>query len=197
MNSMLATETTGDAGGDAPVVSTPAPAAALPLEIHAQNEQMRHIPVSDWMIRKLDGDVRRRTELLLDVLRTLPGDDPRHADLEGPLRSLCRCIDRLADAVRHGRNNHAPNEIAAHLRWSLEHAVANLRTLDMETFGRRAPFHHFDRSRAEAVYGALLCVFASLDRAVEVARAIDPLLDERLYAHLVQLETPMRREPMA
>jgi hypothetical protein len=197
MNSMLATETTGDAGGDAPVVSTPAPVTGLPLEIHAQNERMRHIPVSDWMIRKLDGDIRRRTELLLDVLHTLPADDPRHADLEGPLRALCRSIDKLADAARHGRNSHAPNEITAHLRWSLEHAVANLRSLDGETFGRRAPFHHFDRSRAEVVHGALLCVFASLDRTFETARAIDPTFDERLFAHLVQLETPMRREPMA
>ncbi len=197
MNSMLATETTGDAGGDAPVVSTPLPAAALPLETQAQNEHMRHIPAADWMVRKVDGDARRRVELLLDVLRALPSDDARHADLEGPLRTLCRSIDKLAEAARHGRNNHAPNEIAAHLRWSLEHAVANLRGIDAETFGRRAPFHHFDRSRAEAVYGALLCVFAALDRAAGAARAIDPALDERLFAHLVQLETPMRQEPMA
>jgi hypothetical protein len=193
MNSMLATET---AENGAPA-STPAPAAALPLEIHAQNERMRHIPSTDWIVRKLEGDVRKRMDLLVDVLRALPNDDPRHADLEGPLRAFCRCLDRLADAARHGRNNHAPNEIGAHLRWSLEHATANFRGIDAETFGRRAPFHHFDRSRAEPVYGALLAVLAALDRTFEIARPIDPSLDERLYAHLVQLDPPMRKEAIS
>src|SRR5207244_2423132 len=115
MNSMLATETTDNAAA----VPAPPPTPAFPLEMHAQNERMRHIPTAEWMVRKLEGDVRQRTDLLLDVLRPLPNDDPRHADLEGPLRALGRCIDRLADAARHGRNNHAPNELGAHLRWSL------------------------------------------------------------------------------
>ena len=193
MNSMLATET----AADGTPVPTPAPSPALPLEIHAQNEHMRHIPSLDWVLRKLDGDVRKRVDLLLDVLRPLPHDDPRHADLEGPLRALCRCIDKLADAVRHGRNTHAPNEIGAHLHWSIDHALANLRSLDGETFGRREPFHHFERSRSEPIYGALLSVLASLERTFAVARAIDPTLDERLYGHLVQLEAPLRREPIA
>jgi hypothetical protein len=193
MNSMLATETTGNAAA-APEPSAP---SALPLEIHGQNERMRHIPTSEWMMRKVEGDVLKRVDLLLEVLRATPHDDPRHADLEGLLRSLCRCIDRLAEAARHGRNSHAPNEIGAHLHWSLEHAIANLRSLDAEVYGRRVPFHQFDRSRAEPVYGALLAVLSSLDRSLLIARPIDPSLDERLYAHLVQLETPMRPEPMA
>lgn len=192
MNSMLATET---AENGTPA-SAPAPAPAFPLEIHAQNERMRHIPSLDWIVRKLEGDVRKRMDLLLDVLRTLPNDDPRHADLEGPLRAFCRSLDRLAEAARHGRTNHAPNEISAHLRWSLEHAVANLRGLDAETFGRREPFHHFDRSRSEPLYGAFLAVLCALERTFDTARPIDPFLDERLYAHLVQLDPPMRREKL-
>jgi hypothetical protein len=193
MNSMLATDTP-----DTPE-AVPASVAApiLPLEIHAQNERMRHIPSLEWMLGKLEGDARKRAGLMLDVLHALPGDDTRHAELEGALRLLSRSLDRLTEAARHGRTNHAPNEIGAHLRWSLEHAAANLRSLDGETFGRRAPFHHFERSRSEPVYGAFLSVLAAIERALAIASAADRSLDERLYAHLVHLETPLRREPIA
>jgi hypothetical protein len=193
MNSMPAT--------DAPDTPEIAPAAttvpALPLEIHAQNERMRHVPSMDWLLQKLEGDTRKRVGLMLDVFYASSAEDPNHAALDGALRVLCRTIDRLADAARHGRSTHAPNEIGAHLRWSLEHAAANLRGLDAETFGRRAPFHHFERSRSEPVYGAFLSVLACVDRTIAVARTVDASLDERLYAHLVQLETPMRVEPIA
>lgn len=193
MDSMLATDTP-----DTPE-AVPAPVAPpfLPLEIHAQNERMRHIPSSDWMVRKLEGDARKRIDLMLEVLHALPGDNPHHAELESALRVVCRSVDRLTEAARHGRSNHAPNELGAHLRWSLEHAAANLRALDAETFGRRAPFHHFERSRSEPVYGAFLSMLAAIERAIASASAADHSLDERLYAHLVHLETPMRREPIA
>lgn len=193
MNSMLATDTP-DTPEAVPVSVAVTP---LPLEIHAQNERMRHIPSTDWMVRKLEGDVRKRIDLTLEVFPTLPHDDPRHGELDGALRVLGRSVDRLAEAARHGRTNHAPNEIGAHLHWSMEHAAANLRGLDGETFGRRAPFHQFERSRSEPIYGAFLAVLAATDRALNAARAIDRSLDERLFAHLVQLETPMRHEPMA
>src|SRR2546430_15460914 len=110
MNSMLASE------------SPVAPAAPRPLlETHAASETMRHVPHLDWIIRKLDGDVRQRVDLVLAVHHSLHHDDARHADLEGPLRALCRAIERLADVVRHSRTNHAPNEVGAHIAWSIEH----------------------------------------------------------------------------
>src|SRR5258708_25872003 len=193
MNSMLATDTP-----DTPeALPVSVAVTALPLEIHAQNERMRHVPSTDWMVRKLEAEVRKRIDLMLEVLTSLPGDDPRPVDLEAALRVLCRSIDRLAEAARHGRINHAPNEMGAHLHWSLEHAAANLRGVDGETFGRRAPFHLFERSKSEPLYGAFLVVLAAIDPALTLARTIDRALDERLYAHLIQLETPMRREPMA
>ena len=193
MNSMLATDTPEDAGA----VPVPVTIAPLPLENHAENERMRHIPSTEWMLRKLEGDVRKRIDLMIDVLHALPGDDPRHAELEGALRLLCRSVDRLAEAARHGRINHAPNEIAAHLHWSIDHAASNLRAVDGEIFGRRAPFHHFERSKSEPLYGAFLSVLAAIDRTLLIASAVDRGLDERLYAHLVQFETPMRQEPIA
>jgi hypothetical protein len=188
-----------------PVVAAPKPPPEplkpppppLPLEILTHNERMRHIPAVEWMVQKVDGDVRRRIDLILEVLRAAAHDDPQHAAIEATLRLLCRCLDRLAEAARHSRANHAPHEIGAHLHWSLDHALQNLRSLDPETFGRREPFHHFERSRAESVYGALLSVLTSVDRAIIPARAVDPTLDERLYADLVKLETPMRREALS
>jgi len=193
MNSMLATDT-----NEKPVEPQAlAPAPLPPLETQAHNDPMGHIPTVDWMVGKLGGDILRRVDLLLEVFHAMPHDDPRHAGVEGPLRLLCRSLDRLAEAARHGRANHPPHEIGAHIHWSLEHAVANLRALDPATFGRREPYHHFDRSRAEPVYGALLAVLAAIERTIEIARVVDPSLDERLYAHLVNLETPMRPEPMA
>jgi hypothetical protein len=193
MNSMPATDTP-ETPESTPVAVT---VSALPLEIHSQNERMRHIPSSDWMLRKMEGDVRQRVDLMVDVFHASSGDNTHRGELEGALRGLCRSVDRLADAARHGRINHAPNEIGAHLHWSIEHAVANLRGLDSETFGRRAPFHLFERSRSEPVYGAFLAVLAAIDRALAIARTIDPALDEQLYAHLVRLETPLRVEPIA
>src|SRR5258708_35901038 len=115
MNSMLATDTP-----DAPE-AVPASVAVtpLPLEIHAQTERMRHIPSTEWMIRKLEGEVRKRIELMLEVRTNLPRDDPRPVDLEGALRRLCRSVDPLAEAARHGRSNHGPHENGAHLHPSL------------------------------------------------------------------------------
>ena len=187
MNSMVATETPDAA----------AHAAALPLETIAANERMRHIPRIEWIINKLESDVRKRADLAINVAHALSPDDARRADLEGPLRALCRAIDRAGDVVRHTRTNHAPNETGAHILWSIEHAVASLRTVDPETFGRRQPFHFFERSKSETLYGALLAVLCSLDRVLATARGIDPSIDEKLYAHLVSLDPAMRTDPIA
>src|SRR5438045_8834009 len=144
MNSMLATETTD---------SHAAPKSLL--ETHAANERMRHVPSLEWIIGKLEGDVRRRVDIVIDLFHSLHHDDVRRADLEGPLRALCRAIERVADAIRHTRNNHAPQETAAHIIWSIEHTAATLRTLDAELFGRRYPFQTSERSKRDAIYGAL------------------------------------------
>src|SRR5260221_8019349 len=104
MNSMLATETT-----DAAAAAKP-----LPLETHGGNERMRHLPRLEWIIGKLEGDIRHRVDLALDVFHALNHDDARRADLEAPLRTLCRALERLADVARHARTGHAPNEISAH-----------------------------------------------------------------------------------
>ena len=184
MNSMVATE-----------AKVPGSASAL-QETWARNERMRHVPRLDWIVQKLDVDLRRRIDLLTAPFLSIPHDDPRHLGIETELRGLCRALDRLADMVRHPRANHAPHELVARTIWGLEHAIASMRTIDAETFDRRYPFHTFERSRAEPTYAALLLVMVHVDRLMPLIRAVDPRIDERLLEGLVKLERPLPTEPM-
>jgi len=43
----------------------------------------------------------------------------------------------------------------------------------------------------------MLAVIAHLHRLQDLARAIDPTVDEKIYADLVTLNEPLRREPIA
>ena len=70
MNSMVATE-----------AKEPASASAS-LETWAKNEPMRHVPRLDWIVQKLDLDLRRRIALLTSPFLSLPQDDPRHLAIE-------------------------------------------------------------------------------------------------------------------
>jgi hypothetical protein len=167
------------------------------LEHWPENERMRHIPPLPWIIQKLDQDVRRRLEKLLVPYSDVGMADPRHAPLEAELRAFCRALDRVADVARRGRNGHAPNEAAAKARWALDHAVQNLTAADAETFGRRYPFHTFERSNAEPLWGAMLSVLQHLQNLVPLVREIEPEIDERMYEGLVNLVEPLRRDPIA
>ncbi|HVE69918.1 MAG TPA: hypothetical protein VNI54_01015 [Thermoanaerobaculia bacterium] len=188
---MLATEEQTAPGHD------PAPRPTL-LEHWPGNERMRHVPPLSWTIQKLDQDVRRRLEKLLVPWSDIGPADPRHARIEQELRAVCRSIDRVADvASRRGRGGHPPNEVTARVRWSLDHAVQNLTAADAETFGRRFPFHTFERSNAEPLWGALLAVLQHVQNLVPLIREIEPDIDERMYEGLVNLIEPLRREPIA
>jgi len=188
MNSMLATEPTTDTPA-----ATPEKAAATHplLETWAKNERMRHIPSIEWMTQKVDRDVRRTFENLWTPFAALPHDDPRRATIEETFRALCSAIDRLAEAARHSRNGHAPNDLGERIRQAIHHAVSNLRGVDPNLFGRRYPFQTLDRSKGEPVYGALLVVLQHLDRVRTLVRTIDPGLDERLLEGLVVLSNPV------
>jgi hypothetical protein len=167
------------------------------LEQWSQNERMRHIPPIGWIIEKLDGDVRRKLEKLLLPWSDLPASDPRHGVIDNELRALCRSLDRVADVAWRNHRGHAPNDLAGKIRWSLDHAVQNLSAADAEAFGRRYPFHTFERSNAEPLWGAMLSVLDHLQRLVPLIREIEPDIDERMYEGLVNLIEPLRREPMA
>src|SRR5438477_3463011 len=172
--------------------NNPAPAKS-PLEEHHANELMRHIPTIAWMGDKLDGDLRHRIEKLCAAI-----ESKMNADAENELRALCRALDRLADAAKHIRNNgHGPTEALQKVRWSLNHALSCLRLVDAATFGRREPFHHFDKSKSETIYGAFLVMLVHVERVTIAVRAIDQAIDDRLNEGLVLLNEPLREQPIA
>ena len=177
--------------------ATEKPATKPLLEVWGRNEVMRHVPPLEWLVRKLDHDVRRCAEKLWVSIAALPHDDPRRAALDDHVRALCRAIDRLADTARHTRTNHPPQDLGDRLAWSINHAVSCLNSLDPTLFGRRCPFHTFERSKAEPLYGTLVAVLACVRDLTALARTVDADLDERLLDGLVTLQQPLRREPIA
>jgi hypothetical protein len=169
------------------------PAAPPILEEQTANEPMRHVPSLHWLCEKLDGDIRRRLEKLSMSIESHPTHE---ADNE--LRALSRAFDRLADTAKHIRNNgHGPSDALHKVRWSLNHALSCLRLVDPVMFGRRAPFHHFDRSKSELLYAAFLVALCHVDRLTTVVRVLDPSIDERLFEGLVNLMEPLREQPIA
>lgn len=183
------------------IVATEVPerAAAKPLlETWGKNERMRHIPPVEWMLQKVDTDLRRRVGLMYASFSALPQSDSRWAPLEAQFRALCRAIDRMTETARHGRGgNQPPAELSARIDWSINAALASLNSLDATLFGRRYPFQTFERSKAEPLNGALIVVIERLHRLTLAIRAIDPSIDERLLAGLVQLETPLPESAIA
>src|SRR5947209_16269837 len=103
MNSTVATELTEKA-------------ATRPLlETWGKNERMRHVPPVEWMIEKLDRDLRRRIDIL--CASAAPTSNEM---IDSELRALCRAIDRLADAAKHSRAaNHAPAELGARVDFAM------------------------------------------------------------------------------
>lgn len=195
---MLATteEPTGPLPDSAPQAHDPAPRPTL-LEQWSENERMRHVPPIPWLVQKLDNDLRRRIEKLLVPYSDVATNDPRHAQLDTELRALCRSLDRIAYVAGRGRGGHPPNDLAAKVRWALDHAIQNLNASDPEHFGRRYPMQTFERSNAEPLWGALLAAIQHVHNLVELVRDIEPEIDERMYEELVNLSEPLRREPIA
>jgi hypothetical protein len=179
------------------MLATDADEAATGLETWGRNEPMRHVPSAEWMSWKVDQDLRRRIELLFGPCSDLPPDDPRRAPLENEFRALCRAIDRLSEVARHSRNNHPPHDLGDRIAWCLSQAVSSLNSLDPHLIGRRYPFQTAERSKGELLYGALLVVIQHVGRVLTLVRDIDPGVDEQLLDGLVQLETPLRTQPIA
>lgn len=183
------------------IVANEVPERAAPkplLETWGKNERMRHTPPVEWMIQKIDVDLRRRIGLLHSSFAAMPPEDARKAGLEAQFRSVCRALDRLSEIARHGRApGQTPAELAARIDTSLNSAVAALRSVDPTLFGRRYPFQTFERSKAEPLYGALLVVVDCVARLIPAIRAIDPAIDEQILAGLVRLQKPLPEQAIA
>lgn len=168
------------------------------LETWGKNERIRHVPAIEWIVLKLDGDLRRRIGRLHQSFAAPPSADGRWAAVEAEFRGLCRSIERLGEAARFGRAaNHAPAELGARIEWEITRTVSSLNSLDPTLFGRRYPFQTFERSKAEPVYGALLVVIDHVGRLTKIVRTIDAGIDERLLEGLVVLQEPLREAPIA
>jgi len=172
---MLATEAT--------VVTEEKRPALPPLETSAGNERMRHVPPLDWMIRKLNTDLRTRINKLTASFSTLASADPHYATIEAALRALCTAIERVT-ACAGGRRTTEPGGVTlpARIEAAIAHAVAALHGLEATPFGHRAPYHVFERSKSEPVYGALLAAITHVDGLIPLVRSIDPEIDEKLLA---------------
>lgn len=159
---------------------------------------MRHIPTLSWMAQKLDHDLRRRIERLWLPYSDLHASDPHHPAMEAEFRALCRSLERVAHvAMRHRGGMHPPNDLGSRIGWLISHAVQCLTSADAQTFGRRMPFHTFERSNAEPLWAAMLAVIQHVQKLVDLVREIDSEIDEKMYEGLVQLREPLRREPIA
>ena len=183
MNSILATE-------PATVATDEKRSTLPPLETWAGNERMRHVPSPEWMARKIETDLRKRIEKVMPVFVNLHGSDPRHASLEFEFRSLSRALERLADAAKPTARQNG-HDLPARIETLLTMAASNIHSLEPTAFGRRNPYHAFDRSKAEPLYAALLAVFCHIDRVIMLVRAIEPGIDERLLEGLVVLQNPV------
>jgi hypothetical protein len=181
-----------------PVALTERGARSPHIETWSENDRLRHIPSIDWIVQKLDGDLRRRIEILWLPYSDLAASDPRHAPLEAEFRSLCRSLERLADVARRGRGAaHPPVELGGRIRWTVDHAVSALSSVDPKTFGHRFPFHTFERSSGEPLWAAMLRIIEQVKQLTTLVRDIEPDVDEKLYEGLVKLSEPLRREPIA
>ena len=187
---MLATEET----------TQPAPEGESPsmaLETHATNARMRHIPSAEAIASKLDSDVRYRAETLLSSIAGQTSTEPYAAEIQQQLRLLGRALDRVAEVARQHRGHpHPPQDLASHIRWSIDQTITALHAAE-ESFGRRFPFHTGERSSSEPLWGAFLKVLWHLQRLGDLVRTLDPSVDERLLEGLVKLNEPLRREPIA
>ncbi|GEM_PF-2387263 len=164
------------------------------LETWSANEIMRHVPSLEWIIRKLDVDVRHRVDILWASVADLPSADPRYPAVEHELQSLCRALDRLADLAKHIRNTHIPADLGIHIPWALNHATSCLRTLDASVFNRRYPVQTHDRSKAEPVYAGLLVVLQCVAKATEKVSEVDPAVWEKLLSPSPLAPLPALRE---
>src|SRR5215208_5195973 len=116
MNSTLATEPAAVTDGK--------PTSLPPLENQSTNDRMRHVPPLEWMVQKIDSDVRKRIAKLMSVYTQSAAADPRHATVETELRALCKAIERLSDAVKPARHNNLPNDLASRMDTLLTQAAS-------------------------------------------------------------------------
>lgn len=172
----------------------------MAMETVGQTEEMRHIPSLQLLIDKLDREVRGRIETLyascFESATAL--DSATVNQLETRFRQICRWLERLGEQAR-GRRPHLNHDLnlRSRVRSTLGFAIESLSALEATQFRRRQPFHCFERSRAECIYGAFMVMNCELDRLTVLATAIDPDLSMKLSEPPYELPPPRTEEFVA
>ena len=163
------------------------------LESWSSNERMRHVSPIEVLLQRLDGEMGTSIEKLVASCagaRDLP--ESVRMQVEHELRELCRAIERVSETARTIRPaGHAPSELAARIGHAMQNAVASLKAVDGELYGRRYPFQTLERSKAEPLAGSMLVVGEHLRRLTRLVRTFDPGIDEKLLAGLVVQASPV------
>jgi hypothetical protein len=156
---------------------------------YADGEELRHIPpvatLIRWVEENLQRDALASASVIFDSL-----DVP--ADVRGRAKaiatSICHWLDRPVEFAHIHRAGSAGGDPTAALRQAFSSALEALRTLDAQSFRRKATHNTFDRSSSEQIYGALLIVGCRVRELVDLAASIDRdlrmRLNERIYPPL-------------
>lgn len=162
------------------------------LESWSANEVLRHIPTQEWIIGKLDGDLRTRIEKLSASCTEAGANHPSHAAAETEMKALGRALERLVEIAKtHKQNGQPPHDLASRVIWTLNQALTAIRTQDPSLFGRRFPFQTLERSKFEPLWAAVLVVIQHVQRLTDAVRLLDDNIDAKLLDKLVELQNPV------
>lgn len=150
----------------------------MPIERHGETEVMRHVPEVDFLLERLNGDLRWRVDTLWNAALSRGGALP--SPIEQEFRCVIRWLDRIADVVRHHRANGPENDLRSRLDRAVQNATQALSHVDRNLFRRRSPFHLFERSRGEQAFAAFLAAYRATERLVPLVAELDPDISLKL-----------------
>ncbi len=149
----------------------------MKLEQLTSNEEMRHVPPLEVLLRRVDDMLRRGIDEALASARSADQDTIRDVDVQ--LKRASLCLARVAELARHHRGVTAAHPEPRPIIEALEGAVSSLRNAD-KNLRRRTPFHHFERSRGEMLYGSLLSAEQCVAKAIQRLSVADGEIHYRL-----------------
>jgi hypothetical protein len=157
------------------------------LEERRNNEEMRHILGIEFLTEKIDRDFHRKASILASAIRdgraTLESDAAA-----AKLRAAAKWMCRLAARISHKPFSFSEGSpLEAAIEVSFRSALEGLRAADPTLFRRRAEFHHFCTSEAEAVFAAVLAAGSLIEEAIGLVLTFAPGVAEEIYPPTVAM----------
>lgn len=154
------------------------------LEEPTLTDEMRHVPPRDWIVNKLDYDLREKIEVCWSCAHDTGSIDPDTlARIDERFAALARWLQRIvALSQNKGGSASKENDLHTRLTHSVYEAVSALSGLDQNSFRRRTPYHQFQLNRAEMIWQALLAALAVQHEIAEDLSAVDSDLAMKLLA---------------